>query len=299
MKVLDKIDLKNVLFLDIETSTTVSELQLDTPLFDSWEYKKRRNGETDKELIDMYATEAALYPEFGRIVCISVGMLSKKGFQTKTFNNLREDKLISEFYAMLESVKSTIKLCGHAIKQFDIPYIAQRGYVHNLRPHPLMDTSGEKPWTMDWILDTKELWQGTSFNRSSLLGISTVLGLPSPKQDLQGKDVPKYFWKDPENNIQRISEYCERDVVATYEVFKHLKNLGEEKEKGLIEKLAEGQPYGKDEKSKLLGVLKGMDKDEQEKAFVVLNSIVSRTKQLKTNITKAHIKTLKEEISKL
>lgn len=303
MKVLKKINIKNILFFDIETSTTVKELKLDTPLFDAWEYKSRKKGETDQELIDMYADEAALYAEFGRIVCISVGMVAKEGFRVKTFNNINEGTMITEFYEMLDKFTGDPMLCGHAIKSFDIPYVAQRGMINNIPPHPLFDTSGEKPWTMDWILDTKELWQGTSFNRTSLLGLTTSLGLPSPKQDLQGKDVPKYFWLDPEKNITRISEYCERDVVACYDVIKYLKNLGVKEnvplaKTPLIVDLFEGGDYGADEKKELKEIFDKFSPEEREMGYVVLNSIVSTAKGKRTKITKAHVKSLKESYDK-
>lgn len=300
MRSLKRVELSNILFFDIETSSTVKELKLDTPLFNSWAYKMRKNGETDKQLIEMYADQSALYADFGRIVCISVGMLNKDGeFKTTTFNNLDEKQMIVDFYAMLDKLKKGTLICGHAINSFDVPYVAQRGMANNLAPHDLMDTSGKKPWELDWILDTKTLWQGTSFNRSSLINITTLFGLPSPKEDLTGADVPKYFWEDPKGHIQRISEYCERDVVAVYDVVKHLKNLGNadnvpEKEEPLLEKLMDGAPYGKVEKAALVEILKGMSEEDREKSFVVLDAATSTARNKKTKMTKTHVKALKK-----
>ena len=300
MRVLKRLEVKDILFFDIETSSTVKELKLDTPLFNSWAYKMRKNGETDEQLIEMYADQAALFADFGRIVCISVGMLNKNGeLKTTTFNDLDEKQMIVDFYNMLDKLKKGVTICGHAIKSFDIPYVAQRGMSHNLLPHDLMDTSGKKPWEVDWILDTKELWQGTSFNRSSLINVTTVLGLPSPKDDLTGADVPKYFWEDPKGHIDRISEYCERDVVAVYDVVNYLKNLGSEsnvpeKEEPLLEKLMDGAPYGKVEKAALVELLKGMTEDEREKAFVVLDAATSQARGKKTKMTKTHVKALRK-----
>lgn len=305
MRALKRINIKDILFFDIETSTRVKELEIDTPLFNSWEYKMRKNGETDKELVQMYEDQAALYADFGRIVCISVGMLGKNGFKTTTFNNLDEKVMIQDFYGMLDKLGNKAKLCGHAIKSFDIPYVAQRGMAHNLIPHDMVDTGGLKPWELDWILDTKDLWTGTSFNRSSLINVTTVLGLPSPKDDLKGKDVPKYFWENPTGHIQRISEYCERDVVAVYDVVNYLKGLGTNQNTPIVEdvptplltSLFEGAPYGKKEKTALVQLLKEMTDEEREKTFIVLDSVTSAAKGKKTKMTKTHVKALKKELN--
>lgn len=322
MKELKRVKLNDVMFIDIETSTSQPELELDSPLYDAWKYSKGKNGETDEELLQMYKDQGALYADFGRIVCISVGMIAgTKEFKTKTYNNLNEKHLIQGFYNMLDEFKGTY-LCGHSIKQFDIPYIAKRGIINGIVPHKLVDTTGEKPWTMGWLLDTKELWQMGSFDRTSLIALTAVLGITSPKQDLQGKDVPKYFWENPEGHIQRISEYCERDVVAVYEVLKHFKELGLPEQqpvikdsngnplrdsdgkviRGFIDKepiikhLFNGGRYLKKHKEQLLAFMEGLTKEDQDTALDVLNSVVSRARGKKTKFTKKHVKELKEKL---
>lgn len=303
MKVLKKIKIRNILFIDIETSTTHKQLDINSPTFDAWAYKQRRNNETDEELAQMYLDQAALFADFGRVVCISIGFYDGKEFRLKTFNDFDEKELINNFYTTLDSFEASKSfeldyLCGHNIKQFDIPYVAKRGMINNIPVHSMLDTSGEKPWTMDWLLDTKELWQMGSFDRTSLVCLTDALGIASPKQDLQGKDVPKYFWDNPEGHIQRISDYCERDVVAVFKVIDYLKNLGKDKntpleKRPLIKELFDGASYGKDEKEKLKGIFDEMTPDEREKGFIILNALVSGAKGKKTKFTKTHLKTLK------
>lgn len=317
MRLLKNINIEDILFLDIETSTRVKELELDTPLFDAWEYKKKKDDLINNQLIETYSKEAALYSEFGRIVCITVGKLVKDNFITQTFNNLDEKQLLIDFYNCLDRHDGSV--CGHSIKQFDIPYIIQRGYSFGLTPHKLLDTSGLKPWELDHILDTKDLWRGTSFNSSSLLSICTTLGIKSPKEDLQGSNVPKFFWEDPEKNIDQITRYCERDVFATYQVFDKLKTLEphsksnnapvvnrfsirgsiEKKEnidKGLLEALMNGGRYTIKIKKELVDRISKMTKDEKEKAFTILSAVTSTAKGKLTKFTKAHLKELKNEV---
>lgn len=312
MRILEKIKIEDVLFLDIETSTRVKELELDTPLYDAWQYKKKKDIIDDSELISTYAKEAALYPEFGRIVCITVGKVVKDTFITQTFNNINEFQLITDFYNCLDRQGDTY-ICGHSVKQFDIPYIVQRGYSFGLKPHKLLDTSGLKPWELDHILDTKDIWRGTSFNSSSLLSLCTSLNIKSPKEDLQGSDVPKFFWEDPINNIERITKYCERDVLAVYRVLDKLINLkphdksnflpalnrfkinnqNSPVDEGLLEYLVNGGRYTKKIKDQLVSTLSSMSNEEKEKAFVVLGAVVSTAKGKVTKFTKKHLKELK------
>lgn len=294
MKILKKINLKDVLFLDIETSTTVPELIIDTPLFDSWAYKNKSANLSNDELIALYAKEAALYADFGRVVCISIGRIYKDDFVTTTFNDFNEAEMIKKFYAVLD--KEDWILCGHAIKQFDVPYIFQRSMINGVIPHDLIDTSGLKPWEMTHILDTKELWQAGGFNRSGLVNITAAFGLPSPKEGITGAEVPAYFWKDPAGHIQEISEYCERDVVAVYDVMKRFKNPEDLpiEQQPVIKHLFDGGKYDDDHRDKLVEFLKGLEEVDRLKVYAILEAIVSTAAGKKTKLQKEHIKALKE-----
>lgn len=292
MRVLKKLNLEDVLFIDIETSTVVPELQLDTPLFDSWKYKMK--GGDNEEVIASYKKEAALYADFGRIVCISVGRLYKGDFVTTTFNDFDETEMLKKFFAVLD--KGDWILCGHAVKSFDIPYIFQRSIINGLFPHELIDTSGLKPWEMTGIIDTKELWSAGGFNKSGLVNITTALGLPSPKTGITGAQVPAYFWEDPKGHIQEISEYCERDVVAVYDVMKRFKNPEDKpiEQPPLIKHLFDGGKYDEEHKNKLVGFISSLTETEQINTFVILESLTSTASGKRTKFTKAHVKELKQ-----
>lgn len=291
MRALTKINLKDVLFLDIETSTEVKELEIDSPLFNSWKYKIKLDDNND--VVESYKREAALYADFGRIVCISIGRIFKGNFVTTTFNNFDEAELIRNFYTALE--KTDWLLAGHAIKQFDIPYIFQRSIINGICPHKLIDTSGLKPWEMDWIYDTKELWSAGGFNKSGLVNITTAFGLPSPKEGIVGSEVPAYFWEDPKGHIKEISDYCERDVVAVYNVLNRLKNpeLLPIEQDPVIKHLFNGGIYDDEHKEKLINLIKGLPSDEQSKVYLILDAIVSTAAGKKTKFTKTHVKELR------
>jgi hypothetical protein len=81
----------------------------------------------------------------------------------------------------------------------------------------ILDIAGKKPWEVRH-LDTLELWKfGDYKNYTSLNLLVAVFDLPSPKDDIDGSQVGDIYWN--ENDIKRITKYCEKDVVAVVQLF--------------------------------------------------------------------------------
>ncbi len=59
---------------------------------------------------------------------------------------------------------------------------------------------------------------------TSLRLLAYILGIPSPKEDLDGSKIRSVYYE--EGNIDRIAKYCELDVITTAQVF--LKPRGEQ-----------------------------------------------------------------------
>ena len=75
---------------------------------------------------------------------------------------------------------------------------------------------GKKPWEVNH-LDTMELWKFGDFkNFTSLRLLTKILGITSPKDDIEGSDVKKVYYE--EQDIDRIVTYCEKDVVAVAQI---------------------------------------------------------------------------------
>lgn len=252
------------IYIDIETVSVVPELDgnLNPELFDSWEYKARYMEQRHdyEDLYTYFKDKAPLYPEFGKIICISVGVFSsKKGsegeFVVKSFYGEDEKEMLKGFNKMLNTLAGTQKrdangtmdtgrgidiLTGFSIKGFDIPYIVRRMFINGLKPHSLMDYSLKKPWETK-VLDLKDVWQSTSWYASSLINVTTALGLPSPKDVIQGSEVSSTYWgafsaaaeeSDKEKAtailyemFDKIKVYCEKDVVAVMQSIEKLENL--------------------------------------------------------------------------
>ena len=136
-----------------------------------------------------------------------------------------------EFKNLLEShfSKPYHLLCAHNGKEFDFPYIARRMIINGIDIPFKLNLFGKKPWEVPH-LDTMELWKfGDYKTYTSLKLMAHVLGIPSPKDDIDGSEVRDVFYED--NDLDRIVEYCEKDTVSVAQILLKLRNedlLGED-----------------------------------------------------------------------
>ncbi|MBN2765288.1 MAG: 3'-5' exonuclease [Paludibacteraceae bacterium] len=234
---MDRNDLTKILFLDIETVPSKAGFgELSEELAHLWEEKfnliqKRMPEKYSDETTpaDAFSQSAGIYSEFGKIVCISVGFIHFKGtemfFRTKSFAGDDEAILLSDFATMIARfcISREHTLCGHNIKEFDIPYICRRMLINNIALPSILQISGKKPWEIQFI-DTLELWKfGDYKNYTSLKLLTAVFGIPTPKDDIDGSQVASVYYD--EKDIQRIALYCQKDVVATARVFLRMQAL--------------------------------------------------------------------------
>jgi DNA polymerase elongation subunit (family B) len=230
-------ELQKIMFLDIETVPQTADYKDISPeLRHIWEDKfaliqkrmpEKYNDQTTAE--EAFHTSAGIYSEFGKIVCISVGFIYYQGaeihFRTKSFAGDDEKKLLVDFTTLIVKFCTTRDqtLCGHNIKEFDIPYICRRLLINGLPLPPIFQISGKKPWEINFI-DTLELWRfGDYKNYTSLKLLTAVFGIPTPKDDIDGSEVAHVYYQ--EKDVNRIARYCQKDVLATAQVFLRLKGM--------------------------------------------------------------------------
>jgi uncharacterized protein YprB with RNaseH-like and TPR domain len=222
-----KINLEYILFLDIETVPQHEDFStIDEDTQELWAQKSkyhRKDEHTPEEFYD----RAGIWAEFGKIVCISVGYFKLDG-ETKTFRVMtfkgEESQLLEDFKALLENHFGLAKhmLCAHNGKEFDFPYIARRMIINRISLPYHLDLFGKKPWEVNH-LDTMDLWKfGDYKNYTSLKLLAKVLGIASPKEDIDGSMVRDVYYKD--KDLARIARYCELDVITTSQVFLRLRN---------------------------------------------------------------------------
>jgi uncharacterized protein YprB with RNaseH-like and TPR domain len=223
---IEKIKLDHILFLDIETVPEQEHFDnLDTEMQDLWEHKTQYQRK-DEFTAKAFYERAGIWAEFGKIICISVGYFVMKS----DIRNFRVTSLIGDETKILNDFKNLLAnhfdqpqylLCGHNIKEFDIPYIARRMIINSISLPQKINLFGKKPWEIPH-LDTLELWKfGDYKNFTSLHLLTKILGIPSPKGDIDGSQVAHVFYV--EKDIDRIVTYCEKDVIAVAQIFLRLR----------------------------------------------------------------------------
>jgi uncharacterized protein YprB with RNaseH-like and TPR domain len=216
---LDTLNLENILFLDIETVPAAASLnKLSAPLQELWNRKCEgfKKLETDSPA-SLYA-RAGIYAEFGKIICISVGIVTKGkygyNFRIKSFFGHDEKKLLKQFIELLDShySKKTSYLCAHNGKEFDFPFMSRRMLLNGLKLPVILNVPGKKPWEVSH-LDTMDLWRfGDYKNYTSLTLLAEIFNIKTPKDDMDGSQVYKVYYE--ERNLERIVKYCQKDVLT-------------------------------------------------------------------------------------
>ena len=224
---LHKLNLDDILFLDIETvplHEQYSELSAETQML--WEEKTRYQRKEEFSAEEFY-DRAGIWAEFGKIVCISVGYFSfrhqQRTFRVTSFTgeekNLLEDfsRLVNEHFSRPNKL-----FCAHNGKEFDFPYISRRMIINGIEIPQKLQLFGKKPWEIPH-LDTMEMWKfGDYKHYTSLKLLAHILGIPSPKDDIDGSEVRNVFYN--EGDIDRIATYCEKDTITVAQILLRFRN---------------------------------------------------------------------------
>lgn len=222
----------NILFLDIETVPQYPDYNSMPPDWKVlWDNKsvsllKYYEEETNESLYP----RAGIYAEFGKIVCISCGFIQGSGLEKKlhikSFYGDNEKIVLAAFCEMLKkwSANEQKFLCAHNGKEFDFPYLCRRLIINDIPIPSILNISGKKPWEVNHF-DTLELWKFGDFKSyTSLNLLAHCLGIPTPKDDIDGSKVWSVYWIDKE--LDRIVTYCQKDVLTVAQIF--LKMQGEQ-----------------------------------------------------------------------
>ena len=232
---MQNLDFSRILFFDIET---VSQKPVYGDLSEGLQYQWSRKAAfflrkpseeiTEGDLDKSYIDRAAIFAEFGKIVCVSLAYLTTIGdeevLRVKSISGDDEFQVLSEFKDLLSKYYYDPKihfLCGHNAKEFDIPYLCRRMLIHGIPLPEIINLSGKKPWETVHLLDTMEMWKfGDRKNFTSLDLLANSFGIDTPKDDIDGSEVGHVYWK--EQDLPRIARYCEKDVVTVAQVLRKL-----------------------------------------------------------------------------
>ena len=224
--------LKNILFIDIETTSQVADYeQVSDRLKPLWE-KKTMYLRNDEELSPeaMYFKKAAIYAEFGKVICIGFGGVyfdenEAMCFRVKTIFGHDEAEILHQFKQILEKHKagSSLMLAAHNGKEFDFPYLCRRMLINGITLPRTLQLAGKKPWEIPHI-DTMELWKfGDGKQFTSLDLLAAIFDIPSSKTEMDGSEVNKTYFID--NDLDKIQRYCKQDVIVLAQLYLKMNSL--------------------------------------------------------------------------
>jgi len=221
--------LRDILFLDIETVPEVYRYEEMPEKKKELFAKKVAYKINDENPVEnIYDNGAGIWAEFGKVVSVAfgkfVGKDGKRQFHVKTYVSENEKKLLEKVKEVLDNFHKPWQkryLCAHNGKEFDFPYLARRMIINRISLPELLKVHGKKPWETPFC-DTMELWSfGDRKHYTSLELLCEILDIPGSKSEIDGSDVARIYYE--EKDLEKIGEYCGRDVVALANVLLRFK----------------------------------------------------------------------------
>ena len=166
-----------------------------------------------KDINEAYLNNAGIISTYGRIVCISFGFLDNDGNKKiSSFYGEDEKDIVNSFNDLLKKIEQkNFNLSGFRIVHFDIPWILHKLHKYEIEPANIIYSYDKKPWDMR-ITDLSDDWRGKFAWAFSFDEMCYELGIPSPKDDMDGSLVHEYFWS---GRIEEVKTYCEKDVSSS------------------------------------------------------------------------------------
>jgi 3'-5' exonuclease len=228
---MQNIRIENLLFIDIETVPQQPDFtQLSAAWQALWTEKVRWLMPPDTTVEAFYPQRAGIMAEFAKVICVSMGYFRKEAtglqLRIKSFYGDDEKQLLANMLAALtelEAVNNKWSFTGHNIKEFDIPFLCRRLLANGMGIPPYLDFQNMKPWDTNMV-DTFQYWRfGDYKNYTSLKLLAATLAIPSPKDDIDGSMVADVYYK--EHDLERIVNYCQKDVITVANIVRRFKNL--------------------------------------------------------------------------
>jgi len=190
-----------ILFFDIETVPTEQSLQHSGLL-------EAQMQLDEAEIIKRLSLSAAT----ARILCLAYALEPPADFPVAVLGG-DEREILQSFWKL---ATETNLFVGHNVLDFDLRFIHQRSMIHQIKP------SRELPFARFRsapIFDTMHEWSKWGREHVSLDLLARALGIPSPKQCLDGSKVYPYYRA---GKLAEICEYCKCDVDTVRQVYRRL-----------------------------------------------------------------------------
>lgn len=294
----DRIFRKNIeelLFFDIETVSRNEKPKKGTKEYElyAWSLRDKETNEIPphNEIVDHYQKNAALKPEFNKIVCISVGFVKGSKFYYKSFTGDQKE-IIEGFYNLILDHKFDV--AGHNVIGFDIPQVRLKALECGVTiqpPRKMVDVDA-KPWILaESVFDTMDMTKGTYYYNLSLDAMCMLAGVDTPKDDIKGHQVTEAYYN---GEIDRIASYCNKDVIAVAELFcvlqgkpglikEHIEREVEVEKTPLIQAIGMAKNISKKQEKELLGKAVNLDENEREKLVDIVKACLAKKKFSKSD----------------
>jgi 3'-5' exonuclease len=232
------------LYFDIETipadETSAAALEY---LYERKITKKMKDKNYTREeavletgTLEKFMDGTGLDGSFGRIICLAFAinddnvrvLCAAKDGDEKTGMLSGEKKLLEDFWFIAAQIDLFV---GHNIMEFDLRFILQRSIILGVKPTwTRFEEKGVKPWDMHKhlnfaryknlpIFDTMQEWSNWGQGKLGLEHVALSLGIPTPKEGIDGSEVSKFF---KNGKVKDICDYCMRDVETTRAVYKRM-----------------------------------------------------------------------------
>jgi predicted PolB exonuclease-like 3'-5' exonuclease len=190
-----------ILFFDIETVPTEESLQANGLLEAQLELD-------EAEVIKRLSLSAVT----ARILCLGYA-LEPPADSSVTVLAGDETEIIQGFWKLAAEANLFV---GHNLLDFDLRFIYQRSVILRIKP------SRDIPFARfrnSPVFDTMHEWSKWGREHISLDLLSRALGMPSPKECLDGSKVYPYYRA---GKLPDICEYCKCDVETVRQVYRRL-----------------------------------------------------------------------------
>lgn len=219
----------NRLFLDIETlPAEQADMEKLRKFFDKKLVRgggtQSGNPEFDQEKFDEFISRTNLDGAYGRILCIGYAINDQPAQNFYVENDERET--LRQFWSLIDSISKPVNayggtdygilFVGHNVMDFDLRFIYQRSIVLDVKPTADLNFARYRSYP---IFDTMKEWAKWSNANVGLEFLAVALGIPSPKDGIDGSQVAKFF---EDGKVNDILEYCKRDVETTRAVYQRM-----------------------------------------------------------------------------
>lgn len=207
------------IFLDIETlPADEKDLEKLKTLFE------KKHDEFDQDKFDEFLGKTSFDGAFGRIICI--GYAVDEDPAQYFCNDGNEKKTLQEFWDLVNALSIFprnpqypdygLQFIGHNVMDFDLRFIYQRSIVLGVKPAYELNFARYRSYP---IYDTMKEWVKWANSSVGLEYLAIALGIPSPKDGIDGSQVAEFYKK---GKVKEICEYCKRDVQTTRDVFRKM-----------------------------------------------------------------------------